>query len=239
MTTPRHGFPELPTGQNASPETMNEALRYAEQGANRFVVKDKDLTSAPGSPAAGDAYIVGSGATGTWASHDNAIAIYISTSWVYITPKEGDVAEPIDEDILYRYSGSAWASTQATASDVWTGTNQTKYISPKTAQDAQAPTALTSSASITPDFNAGSNFTLTLAHSGQLENPSNLQAGDSGAIEITQDGTGNRTLSYGTQWKFPGGAPVLSTAAGAVDLITYWAPTTGRILATLTKAYTS
>lgn len=239
MTTPRHGFPELPTGQNASPETMNEALRYAEQGANRFVVKDKDLTSAPGSPADGDAYIVGTGATGTWSTHDGQIAFYESTAWVYVTPKEGDVAEPIDEDILYRYSGSAWASTQAAAADVWTGTNQTKYISAKTAQDAAAPTALTSGATITPDFNAGSNFTLTLAHNATLANPSNLQAGDSGAIEITQDSGAPYTLAYGSQWKFPGGAPVLSTAAGAVDLITYWAPTTGRILATLTKAYSS
>ena len=55
-----------------------------------------------------------------------------------------------------------------------------------------------------------------------LANPSNVTAGQSGSIIIVQDGTGGRTLSYGTNWDFPGGtAPTLSTAASAVDRIDY------------------
>lgn len=38
-------------------------------------------------------------------------------------------------------------------------------------------------------------------------------------IRIIQDGTGNRTLAYGSKYKFPGGAPVLSTAASAKDFL--------------------
>jgi len=55
-----------------------------------------------------------------------------------------------------------------------------------------------------------------------LANPSNLTAGQSGSIFITQDGTGGRTLGYGSQWHFAGGTlPVLSTAASAVDRMDY------------------
>lgn len=246
MTTPRMGAPELPTGQNASPETMNEALRYVEQGASLFIVKDKDLTTPPGSPAEGDCYIVASTGAGAWTGWTGRITFRLSSIWEDITPIEGTTAYVQDENLVYRYSGAAWVAVpaegitgEAAAADMWTGTSQVKFVSPKAAHDSQVPTALTSGTTITPDFNAGANFTLTLAHNATLANPSNLQAGDSGAIEITQDSGAPWTLAYGSQWKFPGGAPVLSTAAGAIDLITYWAPTTGRILCTLTKAYSS
>jgi hypothetical protein len=52
--------------------------------------------------------------------------------------------------------------------------------------------------------------------------PSNDTAGQSGSIFITQDGTGSRTASWGTDWDFAGGtAPTLTTTAGAVDRIDY------------------
>lgn len=246
MTTPRHGFTELPTGQNASPESMNEAIRQVEQGANFFVVKDKDLATPPGSPADGDAYIVAGSPTGAWTGHAKSIAVYVSTAWQFIVPLEGDYADAIDEDVLYRYSGSAWAAftvsgipTEASDAEVYAGSSTTKFISPRRLYTAAAPVALTSSATITPDGDNGFNFTLTLAHNATLANPSNFKEGQSGLIKITQDGTGSRTMAYGTNWKFPSGAPVLSTAAGAIDLLAYHVWSGGTITATLTKAYSS
>lgn len=239
MTTPRLGAPELPTGQNASPETMNEAIRWVEQGANRFIVKDKDLATPPGSPSAGDCYIVAGSPTGAWTGWATRLAFRLSSSWEDITPIEGTSAYVQDENIVYTFDGAAWVADAATASQIWTGTSNVTYVSPAGVIAAAAGVALTSSASITPDFNTGLNFTVTLAHSGQLENPSNAQEGDSGLIKITQDGTGNRTWSYGSNWKFPGGAPVLSTAAGAIDLLAYHVWSGGIITATLTKAYSS
>jgi len=81
---------------------------------------------------------------------------------------------------------------------------------------------LTDGATITPDFDAGQNFSVTLAGNRTLANPTNIDAGQTGSIFITQDGTGSRTLSFGSYWDFAGGtAPTLSTAAGAVDRIDY------------------
>jgi len=91
---------------------------------------------------------------------------------------------------------------------------------------------LTDQATITPDFAAGNNFTLTLGGNRTLANPTNLIAGQSGTIVITQDGTGGRTLAYGGFWKYPGGVsslPPLTTSANAVDVLGYYVESTTRI----------
>lgn len=97
-----------------------------------------------------------------------------------------------------------------------------------------AVTALTYGATITPDFNAANNFSVTLTGGATLANPSNLTAGQSGVIVITQDATGGRTLAYGSNWKFPGGAaPSLTTTANAVDVLAYYVESSTRITARL------
>lgn len=94
--------------------------------------------------------------------------------------------------------------------------------------------ALTDGATITPDFNAANNYSLTIGGARTLANPTNLTAGQSGAIVITQDGTGGRTLAFGTYWKFPGGTtPTLTTTASAVDVLVYYVESTTRITATM------
>ena len=66
------------------------------------------------------------------------------------------------------------------------------------------------------------NFSCTMAHNIVFANPSNDTAGQSGSIFLTQDGTGSRTASWGTDWDFAGGtAPTLTTTAAAVDRIDY------------------
>jgi hypothetical protein len=101
-----------------------------------------------------------------------------------------------------------------------------------------AITALTDGATITPDFAASNNFSVTLGGNRTLANPTNLTAGQSGSIFITQDGTGSRTLAYGTYWDFIGGtAPTLSTTAGAIDRLDYLVRTTGSIHTVFTANY--
>ena len=83
-------------------------------------------------------------------------------------------------------------------------------------------TALTSATSVTIDMADSNNFSCTLAHNATFANPSNLTAGQSGSIFLTQDGTGSRTASWGTDWDFAGGtAPTLTTTASAVDRVDY------------------
>jgi hypothetical protein len=95
-------------------------------------------------------------------------------------------------------------------------------------------TALTDGATITPDFADSNNFSVTLGGNRTLANPTNLTAGQSGCIWITQDGTGSRTLGYDSYWDFTGGTPpILSTAASAVDCLVYAVQSSTKITATL------
>ena len=85
-----------------------------------------------------------------------------------------------------------------------------------------AITALTDGANIATDLSLSNNFSVTLAGNRTLDNPTNIVAGQSGSIFVTQDGTGSRTLAYGGYWDFVAGtAPVLTTTASAVDRIDY------------------
>lgn len=99
-------------------------------------------------------------------------------------------------------------------------------------------TALTDGTTITPDLADSNNFSVTLGGNRTLANPTNTVAGQSGSFFITQDGTGSRTLAYGTNYDFAGGtAPTLSTAANAVDRIDYVVRTATSIHAVFTANY--
>ena len=83
-------------------------------------------------------------------------------------------------------------------------------------------TTLTDAASIAVSMNTGNNFLVTLGGNRTLAAPSNATTGQTGSIYVVQDGTGSRTLSYNTVWKFQGGSvPVATTTTAGVDLIAY------------------
>jgi len=66
------------------------------------------LSDPPVSPAKGDRYIVGDTATGDWATHENNIATFDGTNWMFDTPTNGWLIYITDENEFYYYAGSAW-----------------------------------------------------------------------------------------------------------------------------------
>lgn len=101
-----------------------------------------------------------------------------------------------------------------------------------------ASVPLTDAASIAMDASDGSFFYALLGGNRTLANPTNLVNGQKLTVKVKQDGTGNRTLAYGSKWLFPGGAPTASTGANAVDIITgVYDVFTDKIYAVMTKAY--
>jgi len=103
----------------------------------------------------------------------------------------------------------------------------TDYVAPGTvtaftAAQYFAAAALTPGTTVSWDANAAQAATLTPAQSFTLSNPTNLHAGATYTLIITQDGTGSRVITWGSAYKFPGGSKfVLSTAVSAVDIITF------------------
>ena len=83
-------------------------------------------------------------------------------------------------------------------------------------------TALSDGATITIDMATACHHSVTLGGNRTFAAPSNQVVGQSGSIFITQDGTGSRTASFNSAFKFASGvAPTLSTAANAIDRIDY------------------
>jgi hypothetical protein len=125
----------------------------------------------------------------------------------------------------------------AVDSDFRTGTDATKALTADGVWDAAATVALTPGTNVSLSMASGINFTLAMGGNYTLDNPTNVKPGQTGFIQITQDGTGSRTLAYGTNWKFAGGTdPVLSTAASSVDVLFYMALSSTSIFANLIKA---
>ena len=81
-----------------------------------------------------------------------------------------------------------------------------------------AITALTDGATVNWNTTLGNVSTITLAGNRTIAAPTNLHVG-SYVMLVRQDATGSRTLSWNAVFKWAGAAPVLSTAANALDVI--------------------
>ena len=83
-------------------------------------------------------------------------------------------------------------------------------------------TALSDGSTITIDMATACHHSVTLGGNRTFAAPSNQAIGQSGSIFITQDGSGSRTASFNSAFKFVGGtAPTLTTGAGLTDRIDY------------------
>lgn len=149
-------------------------------------------------------------------------------------PGSGIFCMVFDGTVFETQSQLGGGSNLLTANNTWSGTNTFD------AQVSAPPVAL-GSLGATPSINfaLGVNFTGTANANFTLPFPSNAVAGQAGAIEIVQDGTGSRTITYASGWLFAGGLrPVLSTTPGAIDVISYLVrPGATQIEASLNKAF--
>lgn len=139
------------------------------------------------------------------------------------------------------FSSNPITTTGTISADIATSANflqdtANKLLDPSGVWTSAIPFTLTDTTSIAIDLSAGINFQVTLAGNRSLNNPTNIKTGQTGVVWITQDGSGNRTLSYSSNWKFAGGTqPVLSTSPGFVDLLVYSVKASNFIYGTLVK----
>lgn len=98
---------------------------------------------------------------------------------------------------------------------------------------------LTYAANIGMNLGESSDFEVTLTGNAVFDNPLATYPGQRGTLRIRQDATGGRVATWGNNWRFPGGAAsggILSTAANATDMLTFWVSSDRKIHATLAKA---
>jgi len=124
---------------------------------------------------------------------------------------------------------SSYATTASLANNAETDQTQTF-----TAAQRGSISGLSGSGTVTPNFALSNNFSITLSGATTIANPSNLVAGQSGCIVITQSSGTLYSLSWGSYWKFAGGvAPDATQTASATDSLAYFVESSTRITARL------
>jgi len=82
---------------------------------------------------------------------------------------------------------------------------------------------LVSGANISWDLSNGKGAEVTLGGNGQLDNPTNMEAGRIYILRVIQDSDGGHVLTYDSAYKFSSGsAPTLTVAGNAIDILSFY-----------------
>ena len=108
-TTNRVKLPYILQSQSQKEVTHNSGLDLMDVLLQSACVT-VNLNTPPGSPAAGDCYVIGTSPTGAWTGQAKTLAYY-TTGWNFITPWEGLTVWANDTNALFTYDGSAWGLT--------------------------------------------------------------------------------------------------------------------------------
>ncbi len=94
--------------------------------------------------------------------------------------------------------------------------------------DQGVRTGPASTNTVTLDLATSNYFKVTSNANISMANPSNVTAGQGGAIVFVSNGS--YTVSWGSQWRFPlGTAPTMSTTAAKVDRVDYFVQSSNTI----------
>ena len=111
--SPRLAMPLVPTSQAGGDILHNDAMKRVEQACHLHV-KSRTTSAEPGSPTAGDIWILPASVTGTnWSGQGGRIAIS-ENGWLrdtdgdYLEPADGMVAFVEDEDLYVIYLDGQW-----------------------------------------------------------------------------------------------------------------------------------
>ncbi len=107
--SPKYALTYLEVSQAQKHVGVNEGFRRIE-ALTQILVKDRDLTTPPGSPANLDTYIPKATATGDWTGAENDIAFYDLDEWTIVPPSNGMRVYIDDENIWLYWTGSTWAA---------------------------------------------------------------------------------------------------------------------------------
>ena len=105
-TEPITGLTYQEAGSLQTDALQNAELNFYGAWLNCVVLSVGD-TAPPATPANGDCYIVGTSATGAWATHDKELAVY-RDGWQFYAPKEGVAVKNMDDGDDYEYVSGAW-----------------------------------------------------------------------------------------------------------------------------------
>lgn len=169
----------------------------------------------------------------TWDASGNPATVAVGTA-THVLTSNGAGAAPTFQSVM---------ADKATTAEIRNGTADVPIDPAGVESAAEFVTLTESGGNVALDWSSGINFNLTLTGDWTLSNPTNEEPGTWRSIKVTQGSTGAHVLSFGTDYQFPGGgslasgasgAPVITTAIGAIDTLFLW-----NIDGTTTYVYTS
>lgn len=108
-TTNRVLLPYILQSQSQKEVTHNSGLDLIDALLQAACVS-VGTNTPPGSPVAGDCYVIGSAPTGAWVGQAKKFTFY-TTGWNFITPWEGLTVWANDVNTLTTYDGTNWVAT--------------------------------------------------------------------------------------------------------------------------------
>lgn len=121
--TARLGLPFLSAGQAQKEVTHNEALQTLDSLVAGSV-EEPPRNDPPGSPAAGECYIVGAAPTGEWAGAAEYVAAFTSAGWRLSPPQEGMIFYVRSAGLWAAFRAGAWELGQVRGASVLIGGQQ-------------------------------------------------------------------------------------------------------------------
>lgn len=136
-----------------------------------------------------------------------------------VTTVAGSLATTLTDGVV-TFAKMAAAAVASVAADVWTNV-ASKLLTVQALWLAQAYTTTTYGATIALSGSTFLNTKITLTGNTTITF-TNMKAGQSGLIKLTQDATGGRTVTWGTGVNVGAGAPSLNTTANKNNWISYF-----------------
>jgi len=206
LTTPNIGV--------ATATSVNKlAITPPATGATLAIADGKTLTCSNSLTFTGtDAASIAFGAGGT--------VIYVNGALG--TPSSVNLSNGTSLPIITGTTGTLSVARGGTGVTSSTGSgNNVLSVNPTLTNPNYSAQTLTDAATIAWNTNSGSVATVTIGATRTMGSPSNLQVGTY-VLHVIQGGAGGFNITWPAVFKWPGGAaPVLSTAAGARDVISF------------------
>ncbi len=94
----------------AAPRSRAFAFHFVMESVQDFIAVEDATISDPTTltPVRDQKWIIGTTATGAWATHDEELALWDGGAWLFATPSEGWRFYSKTQDQLYLYDGANW-----------------------------------------------------------------------------------------------------------------------------------
>lgn len=208
-------------GEDGWGPDMNQNL-YRVDALVQPIIQDV-VNTPPASPSLGQMWQVDGSPTGDFVGHNNKLALWSGTAWVFVVPKNGWVVFRASNSRFRKFDGTAWHredSVTATANTLMRRDSEGKaFVTPGTDPDHVATVGQISAASVAPfsikSPTAAEAHTVTAADLGAVIV---FNSANPCTVTVPDDALENLAVGFWTQFRNMG-TGVITVAPSGTDVL--------------------